>query len=141
MKPHRLPMADLQVPEEWTDHSVHSFVAPPMDGAGSASFVITRDAATAGDDIGRYVDQHLVEAAKALRGYRVLETRRMIVGGRPSVERTYAWRTPENLAVRQRQVCLRHDQSFIVITMTAKEEDFRAHEPAWTNVMQSIRLT
>jgi hypothetical protein len=141
MKPYRLQTADLQVPDEWKDHTVHSFVVPPAEGAGSASFVITRDADSPDEDVARYSARYAAEAAKSLRAYHVLDTRPTTVGGRPSVERTYTWTAPDNVPVHQRQLCVRHAGAFLVITMTARSTDFPVHEPAWGEVVRSFRFT
>jgi hypothetical protein len=140
MKPYRLHEGDIQIPENWKDMTINSFVLPGDKGAGTASLVVSRDADTAAKDVHNYIDLQMVEAAKKLKGYKPVGRREVVVSGQPAVELTYTWTTPEKVTVQQRQVCVRQDQVFLVFTLTAKLADFPKYEDAWKAVIQSLRL-
>ncbi len=140
MKAFRFHEGDIQVPDQWKDQSINSFVVPGAKGAGTASFVISRDADSTARDVQSYTDQQMVEAAKVLKGYKLIGRQTLTVGGQPAIEITYTWTTPEKVTVQQRQVCVRQGNLFLIITMTAKQADFSKYEDAWKAAVQSLKL-
>ena len=140
MKTYRFNEGELQIPDAWKDLTVHSFVVPAASGSGTASVVITRDADTPAREVQHYVDLQMVEAAQKLKGYQLVDRRATTAGGQPAAELTYTWTTPDRAKVKQRQVCIRHNEAFLIVTLSAKADDFPKHENALEAVVRSLRL-
>ena len=141
MGQYRLHEGEIHIPDEWKDLSINSFVLPGQKGSsGEASLVITRDAEAPARDVQSYVDFQTVEAAKKLKGYKLVNRQSFTVNGQPAAECTYTWTTPERVTVQQRQVCVRRGKVFLTMTMTAKATDFDKYEQAWKAAVQSLKL-
>lgn len=140
MRPYRLNEADLQVPEDWKDSTIHAFVLPGEEGGGAASFVITRDAEAAGTELQAYADQQLVKAAQQLPSYTLLKRDKTVIAGQSAIQSDFTWLTPERVSVRQRQACLRSGDLILVMTLTAREASFSTCEATWSQVVDSMRL-
>jgi hypothetical protein len=140
MRPYRLNEADLQVPEEWKDTTIHAFVLPGEEGGGAASFVVTRDADAGDLDLQSYADQQLVKAAQQLPSYELVTRGAAVIDGQPAIQSDYTWTTPEGVTVRQRQACLRHQKLILVLTLCARDATFSTYEPVWGQVVASLHL-
>ena len=140
MKEYKLNEAELMLPDDWRDNTVNAFVVPSGSQGAGASFVVTRDANASTDEVYAYADQQLVEAAKKLSGYHLLNRHPIHVDGQPTVQSNFTWRTPENMEVQQRQLIVRQDELFLIFTLTARVGDFHLYENAWRDVIGSIRL-
>jgi hypothetical protein len=138
---YRLHEGEIRIPDEWKDLSINSFVLPGQKGSsGEASLVISRDADTPARDVQNYVDLQTVEAAKRLKGYKLVDRQSFTLNGQPAAGCTYTWTTPERVTVQQGQVCVRRGKVFLTLTMTAKATDFDKYEQAWTTAVQSLTL-
>ena len=140
MRPYRLNEAELHVPEEWKDTTIHAFVLPGEEGGGAASFVITRDSDAGDVELQTYADQQLVNAAQQLPSYKLVKRENRTIGGQPAIQSDFTWLTPEHVSVRQRQACLRHGELILVLTVTARDASFPVYEPTWAQVVDSFRL-
>src|SRR5262245_59193430 len=140
MTVYRLHEADVLIPDGWEDGTINAFSTPARNGAGAANLVVTRDAKTRSPDVRAYADQQLVEAAKKLKGYRLIGRRETQIAGRPAVEVDYAWMTPERIEVQQRQAYLEIDGGFLAFTLTARHTGFGSVEGHWAPFVDSVRL-
>src|SRR6266404_7110244 len=140
MKPYRLHEADLQIPDGWSDNTIHAFSTGDGHQTSAANFVITRDSVTQCDDVQAYADQQLVEAAKKLKGYKLLGRKLVSLSGLPAMETNYTWLTPERIQIQQRQAYVKRGAQFLIFTLTSKSESFKSHDSTWTAIMESIRL-
>jgi hypothetical protein len=141
MRSYRTNEADIEIPEEWKDTTIHAFVLPGEEGGGgAASFVITRDPDAAGMDLQEYADQQLVKAAQQLPSYSLVKRDKRTIAEQPALQSDFTWTTPERVTVRQRQACLRHGDLVLVLTLTARDATFPKYEPIWGQVIDSFRL-
>src|SRR5690242_19153498 len=119
MKEYRLNEGDIRVPKDWRDRTVNAFVLPQADGGGSAtSFVVTRDTETQSATVEHYADLQLVEAAKKLGRYKLIERCRTQISGESAMQVDYTWVTPERIAVWQRQAYVQYADYFLIFTLT-----------------------
>jgi hypothetical protein len=140
MRSYRLNEADIQIPAEWRDTTINAFVLPGEEGGGAASFVVTRDAQAAGLELQAYADQQLVKAAQQLPSYTLLSRNARTIAERSALQSDFTWLSPEGVTIRQRQVCLRHGDVFLVITLTSRDATFSDYETVWSQVIDSLRL-
>jgi hypothetical protein len=140
MKAYRLHEADIQIPDNWQDNTINTFSLSSGKGSNVANLTITRDAVTQSKDVQSYADQQLVEAAKKLKGYTLLERQAIQVNQQPAVEANYTWTTPERIEVQQRQVYVKHGTAFLIFTLTSRASDFKDYEATWGDFVGSIRL-
>jgi hypothetical protein len=139
MKPYRLNEADILIPDGWLDNTIYAF-SKADSPQSSANFVITRDSVTQCADTQGYADQQLVEAAKKLKGYKLLGRNPVTISGQPAVEVNYTWITPERIEVQQRQGYLKLGAQFLVFTLTARAREFSRNDATWNAIMESLRL-
>jgi hypothetical protein len=140
MKTYRLYEADIQIPDAWHDNTIHAFSKADNSQGPAANFVITRDSVSQCIDVQGYADQQLVEAAKKLKGYKLLGRRPMSIAGQPAIEVNYTWVTPEKIEIQQRQGYLKFGVRFLVFTLTSKARDFSRNDATWNAIMESLQL-
>jgi hypothetical protein len=132
--------ADMAIPEGSSDHTVNAFLFPRAGGEGDASFVVTRDSETKSDTVEHYADQQLVDAAKRLGGYTLIERRAGRLGSQGSIQVDCTWVGPGEVLLRQRQAYVQLKSGFLIFTLTARANDFDRHEAAWRETIASVRL-
>jgi hypothetical protein len=140
MKPYRLNEADIEVPEGWRDNTINAFSLEPRGGGSAANFVVTRDAMTESADVQGYSDLQLVEAAKKLRGYKLLGRRAVAIDDQPAIEVDYSWVTPEKVEIHQRQAYVKRGELVLTFTLTTRSGGFEAVKDSWGWIMGSVRL-
>jgi hypothetical protein len=142
MKSYRLNEADLILPDNWKDTTINAFILPSSNKAGEAeaTFVITRDSETKQDGVEHYADLQLVEAAKKLNRYKLIERRQTKISNRPAIQVDYTWVTPERIEIRQRQAYVSYQSAILIFTLTVRASDFEPHQPAWENAISSLKL-
>jgi hypothetical protein len=140
MKTYRLHEADIQIPDNWQDNTINAFSLSSGKSGNVANLTITRDAVTQSKDVQSYADQQLVEAAKKLKGYKLIDRRSTQINGQSSIEANFTWLTPERIEIQQRQVYVMRDKTFIIFTLTARANDFKDYENTWVTIVNSIRL-
>lgn len=141
MKSYRLNEADILLPDNWKDTTINAFILPSSSKSGEAeaTFVITRDSEAAGN-VEHYADLQLVEAAKKLNRYKLIERGQTRIGNRPAIQVDYTWVTPDRIEIRQRQAYLNYQASILIFTLTVRASDFEPYLTAWENAIASVRL-
>jgi hypothetical protein len=142
MKAYTLNEADIEVPEHWKDGTINAFMLPSSKDAreADASLVITRDADAESADVEKYADSQLVNAAKNLNRYRLIERRSSSISDEPAMEIDFTWITPERIEIRQRQAYVRHEDLFLIFTLTSRASDFARYEGVWEETIASVQL-
>jgi len=141
-KSYRLNEADISLPDYWKDTTINAFILPSSKKAGEAeaTFVITRDGDAKSDSVEHYADTQLVEASKKLNRYKFIERQAARISDQPTIQVDYTWVTPDRIEIRQRQVYVRYQTSFLIFTLTARANEFETYETAWENAIASVKL-
>jgi hypothetical protein len=86
---YRINEGTIDLPREWTDRTINVVASNPS-GPG-ASLTITRDDLPWGMDFDEYVADQAKQAAKALKGFEILDERQLSVNGAPAYEIESRW--------------------------------------------------
>lgn len=138
LNPYRINELEFELADAWQDNTINMFALPAREGS-QASIVITRDLSPQKPDPEGYSDILLVEAAKRLPNYRLLGRKPLEIIGQRSVELSYQWTTPDKVDIQQRQCCLFVGNVALVLTISARVNEFDSLEPVWLAFLQSIR--
>lgn len=140
MANYRLHEADIEIPDGWQDHTINAYSLVAPQGGNAVNFTITRDSLTQSVNVQSYADLQLVEAAKKLKGYKLLGRRSISLDGEPAIEATYTWITPEKIQIQQRQAYVMRARTFVIFTLTTRVADSQGYEKTWGAILGSVRL-
>lgn len=139
MLQYRIQEADFKIPKEWHDQSINIFKMPAVEGAGDASFVISRDSISADINFADYVAEQLSGAERQLPGFQLIQTWDFELNGYPASLADYVWER-EGRSLMLRQVFVEHASKILVTTLTTTSSDLPRHEVAWKKTMHSLTL-
>lgn len=131
--------ADLQVPASWQDQSMQLFRVPSETGGSDASFIVTRDYDAVAKQAKVYADEQIAVLKQKFRGFKLLATHELMIGGAPAHVIDYEWES-NSVILRQRQAYLAAVESMLTLTLTARTLNFDALEGAWQTLVTSFRL-
>lgn len=138
MLPYQINEGHLRVPAHWRDQSMNIFQIPAANGAQDASFIISRDANIGDDGFTAYIERQVAQCQQSLPQFALLNRHQF------SEPMSYAWLdyTWENggRRIMLRQLFFEHSPCHIIATLTLRPEDAGIHEPAWREVLRSIKL-
>jgi hypothetical protein len=132
----------LLLPDHWRDTTINVFSMPSSKNSreASATFLITRDDETKVDSLNHYADLQLVEAARKLSKYKLIQRRETRINHRPAIEIDFSWRTPERAEIIQRQAYLQQGSGFLIFTFTVQTGKPIDLEGNWNEILASIQL-
>lgn len=94
----RVPSAptaiSFEVPDGWLDKTVVAFAAPPMPDVPRdylPNVVVTREPLAERESLRTHADRTLLEMAKVLESFDILESRETTLGGLPAVHVRFCW--------------------------------------------------
>ena len=132
----------FSIPSGWKDNSMQALILPAAEGdksASEAALVITRDGAHPELLLSQYADQHLVESARRLPGYKLLERRTIEAGGEPAIAVIQLWTPPGQVNVLQRQLIMKSLDLFLSLTLSIRETEKHRMEGVWQGIVRSIQ--
>ena len=138
MSSYRIQEADFDLPDAWQDQSINIFKLPAVGGAQEASFVISRDASQGDALFADYVAAQLNSAEQQLPGFTLIKRWDFDMHGHAAVLLDYSWKR-ENRELMLRQVFIERKPAVLITTLTTTVHDLAHHEPAWKQVMQSLK--
>lgn len=138
MSSYRIQEADFDLPDAWQDQSINIFKLPAVGGAQEASFVISRDASQGDALFADYVAAQLNSAEQQLPGFTLIKRWDFDMHGHAAVLLDYSWKR-ENRELMLRQVFIERKPAVLITTLTTTLHDLAHHEPAWKQVMQSLK--
>ncbi len=135
---------EIELSVQWNDHSISAFTLPASDGTNDVSLVISRDRGASMTDLARYADQQIVESAKSLNEYQLLQRtqEQLSINGHAhsAITMDSSWLGPELTHVQQRQSILRILDYFLLITMTTTKSSFPQHAALWPQILGTLQL-
>jgi hypothetical protein len=82
--------AAFELPGVWEDKTVHILSTPAPDGS-NYGLIINRASLAEGQSLGAFVEKHLTELSRMLRGYELIGQRESVIGGLPATEAKLTW--------------------------------------------------
>lgn len=121
----------------FTDRTVHLFEA--TDEAGDLGLMIVRTNMPEGKSLRELVEAHIIDEAKKLGGFKILEQREAFWAGVPAIEICSRWRS-DGQVMYQRQVHLAAQGLWLLFASTAPLAEQVACDKIMDHVLTSFRL-
>jgi hypothetical protein len=132
----------LEVPDHWEDRSIIAFSAPadpkkPM----VPNVVITREKPNPGENFDEYANRQLVQNARTVNQFKLLNHSKTTLGGAPAVDIGFAWRHEVlGVSLQQRQLIVQRGPRMLSIVLTATDEDYAALEAEFEAILATVRM-
>ncbi|MDR2871542.1 MAG: DcrB-related protein [Xanthomonadaceae bacterium] len=130
----------FDLPDGWRDQTMNVLRLAGQSGQKDSAILVTRDSETSLDTPGDYADAQQEAASKNFPGYRSLARNAIEIDGQPAVVVDYQWRSNGSILLRQRQAYVRHRDVMLILTLSAQANQFEALEPAWEQILASLKL-
>jgi hypothetical protein len=141
-------MTTLELPAEWDDRSIYTFVAPEQTRAAptmarAQSFrpnvVVTREPCGAYDRPEAYAKDQLAESRKQLPQLRVIEENATAVGGKPGFARLFTFvAPPQNVTVQQLQAFVIAAEWVYTFTFSGLPETFAEQRVSFDKILSQL---
>lgn len=127
-------------PRDWEDRSFVSFAAPTRPNTTTTNVVMTRDKLGEDEDLKRYADRQLVEMAKRLDAFQLLEKRDIEIDGATAVDIKFSWRGSAGPLVQRLTVLPGKERQVMNLTCTTGKKDASDMVPVFDRIVSSIKL-
>jgi hypothetical protein len=138
----------FEVPQGWVDRTVLAFAAPP--GADPAehlpNVVMTREAIGKGDSLRTHADRTLLDMARQLDGFDILESRESVLGGRRAIYVRFSWKSNAGELEQDMTMCEspaepgETDLFATIVTTTAHKKVVDKVRPLFDQFLSSVRF-
>lgn len=130
----------LAIPPNWRRNAVVVF-SNGQEGEEGASVVVRRETLEPRVTLEQYMDGLLVELARTLPEFAILDRRRRMLDDKPALEFLYTL-TAKGTEYEQRQICtLDMAGSVLSIVMSSTKKQARSYQVLWEGVLDSVILT
>lgn len=127
----------FEAPSGWEDKTIVAFAAPAQPGKFSPNVVMTKDAMKPGESLRSYADRQIMELARRLEGFDLLESGEREIGGIHALEYRFAWRS-EHAELHQHTVMCAPGAQVLTFTGTATHADEAALDDAMEQLLATI---
>lgn len=137
MAGYRSDQVAFEAPESWEDKTIVAFAAPPTPGKFSPNVVMTKEALKSGESLRSYADRQIMELARRLEGFDLIESGERTVGGLNALEYRFSW-TSEHAELHQHTVMVAPKDQVLTFTGTATHEDDASLDEAMVHLLSTI---
>lgn len=141
----------LELPEEWEDRSMYTFVAPEQTRTGGPTMarqqsfrpnvVVTRELRGNHERVETYAKDQLAASQKQLPQLRILEETALQVSGKPAVMRMFTFvAPPQNVSVQQLQAFVLSGDWVHTFTFSGLPESFSAQRATFDQVLSQLKV-
>ncbi len=138
MSLYRIQEATFDLPRELKDKTLNIF-APPGNGPGDFSIVVSRDSVGEGMSLLRYTERQIIEMESKFSQFKLLGRHDVTLGGVPAVELNYTWVSQGTKVQVLQEVALSGAGNVLIVTATAKK-GFAAWEKLLRDFLASFRF-
>lgn len=139
----------FEVPEGWVDRTVLAFAAPPSAGPSEylPNVVMTREVMAKGDTLRTHADRTLLDMAKQLDGFDILESREAMLDSRRAIYVRFCWKSNMGDLEQDMTMCEspaepgETEMYATIVTTTAHKKVVNEVRPAFNQLLQSIRFS
>lgn len=129
----------LDVPDDWQDRSIISFVATVAPTEFAPNTVITREPIDADASVEDYANRQFAVTQAEVEGLKIVEQNNTTVGGKPAVQINQKI-AAHGLNLQQLQTFILGDEEIFIVTCTATAASFEQHLPRFQKIVESFRL-
>lgn len=129
----------LEIPDDWQNRSVISFVAKVAPTEFAPNVVITREFVDEDTSIEEYASRQFAVTQAEVEGLQIIEQRNTAVGGKPAVQLIQKI-AAHGLKLEQLQTFILTDVEILIITCTSTAANFEQHLPKFAKIIQSFRF-
>ena len=133
----RNELVGFEAPEGWDDKTIVAFAAPVEPGKFSPNVVMTKDKLKAGETLRSYADRQIMELARRLEGFDLMESGDRTLGGLPAMEYRFTW-TSEHAELHQRSVMTASGSDVITFTGTSTHDEEAALDEAMDKLLATV---
>lgn len=130
----------LELPDDWSDRTMVTWVAPARSGSVAPNLLCSRAELNPDESLGAFVNRQLRELMVQIRHFELISRNDTVFGGRPAVEIVYCMK-PRTLTLKQRQIfLLPRDGSPVVQTfvMTSTRDEYDELTPVFDAIFRSV---
>ncbi|MGI8786265.1 MAG: DcrB-related protein [Pyrinomonadaceae bacterium] len=129
----------LEVPDDWQDRSIISFVATVAPSEFAPNVVITKETVDAEMSVEDYANRQFSVTQAEVQGLTVVEQQNITINGRPVVQIVQKI-SAHGLNLQQLQTFVLANEEIYIVTCTATAASFQQHLPRFKKIAQSLRL-
>lgn len=129
----------FEAPKNWDDKTIVAFAAPATPGKFSANVVMTKDTLKPGESLRSYADRQIMELARRLEGFDLIESGERTVAGLPALEYRFSW-TSEHAELHQHTVMFAPSEQVLTFTGTATHDDEATLDDAMEQLLATVTL-
>jgi hypothetical protein len=130
---------DLEVPDDWQDRSIISFVAMVSPSEFAPNVVVTKEAIDERMSVEDYAQKQFSVTQAEVQGLSVVEQQNIEINGRPAVQIVQKI-SAHGLHLQQLQTFILASEEIYILTCTATAATFQQHLPRFKKIVESLRL-
>lgn len=130
----------LDVPDDWEDRSIISFVATVAPTEFAPNVVITKEAVAEETSVEDYAHRQFAVTQSEVAGLTVIDQQNIIVEGNPAVQIIQKI-SAHGLNLQQLQTFVLAGEEIIIVTCTTTAASFHQHSARFQKIAQSLRLS
>ena len=129
----------LDLPDDWQNRSIISFIAEVAPTEFAPNVVITREPVDEETSIEDYAGRQFAVTQSEVEGLQIVEQRNTSIGGKPAVQIVQKI-SAHGLKLQQLQTFILADEEIFIVTCTATGASFEQHLPRFQKIVESFRL-
>jgi hypothetical protein len=129
----------FEAPDNWEDKTIVAFAAPATPGKFSPNIVMTKEPLKQGETLRNYADRQIMELARRLDGFDLIDSGDRTLGNLPALEYKFAWRS-EHAELHQRTVLTAVVDTVFTFTGTATHADEAPLDEAMDQLLATVRF-
>ncbi|MEP6901752.1 MAG: DcrB-related protein [Actinomycetota bacterium] len=131
---------NLQVPDDWQDRSIVSFIATVAPTEFAPNIVVTKETINSALSVEDYAHRQFSVTQAEVQGLSLLDRQNIEINGRPVVQIVQKI-SAHGLNLQQLQTFILGDEEIYILTCTAAAASFQQHLPQFQKIARSLRLT
>jgi hypothetical protein len=128
----------FELPGAWDDQTLNILSTPAPDGS-NFGVIIARNKLNEGQSLGAFVDKHLEEHSRALRGFELLGQRESVIGGVPAMEAKLTW-LKDGVAVFHHMAFIEYYGVVLIVTGSSLARHAGSCEQLMGELLPTLRL-
>ncbi len=129
----------LEVPDDWHDRSIISFVAGVSPGEFAPNVVVTKEYVDEETSIEDYARRQFAVTQAEVEGLSIVEQQNTEINGRPAVQLVQKI-SAHGLNLQQLQTFILAGEEIYIVTCTSTAASFGQHLPGFQKIAASLSL-
>lgn len=129
----------LDIPDDWQDRSILSFVATVSPNEFAPNVVVTKEFVEPETSVEDYANKQFAVTQSEVEGLKIVDQQNIDIGGEPAVQVVQKI-SAHGLNLQQLQTFILSDAVIYIVTCTATAAAFAQHLTRFQKIARSIRL-